>query len=371
MQRSHFGKQKSMIGRWLIGGIIVVIVAILAAGGIYWHQRTDFSAKDAASSKVIEVKIPQGATAKSISVELEKEGVIKHASAFKYYVDKNNINNLNAGYFSLSPKMTIATIATILQKPGSLTPDNGLQKGFVLMREGETAAQFAQTVAKQTNFSSKAWLATLNDKTYLAKLVKAYPELLGSAINASTRYKLEGYLYPATYDVRHAKSPEDITTQMVAKMNQEMQPYFATIKAQHRTVQSVLTLASLVEREAVSQHDRNIIAGVFLNRLDAHMTLGSDVAVKYALNTTKTNLSIADTKVDSPYNLYVKQGLGPGPFNTPSLQSVQAVLHPAERNQKFYYFIADLKTGKIYFTHNIQEHDAINAKLVHGNNSTK
>lgn len=359
--------------RWIIITIIGIgVLILLAVGGTYLHERSDFSAKDLKSTKIIEFKVPQGANAGMIGQQLQNAGVIKYASAFKNYVDLNNVNNLNAGYFALSPKMSIATIVAQLQKPGALTPKEGmLQPGFVLMREGENAAQFAQTVAKQTKFSAKAWLATLNDQAYLQKLAKQYPDLLNSAINAPTRYKLEGYLYPATYDVRNAKTPADITTQMVAKTNQVLQPYYADIKKQKLSVQQILTLASLVEREAVTPHDRGVVAGVFLNRIDDKMTLGSDVAVKYALNTTKTNLSIADTKVDSPYNLYKNQGFGPGPFNSPSLTSILAVLHPIDRDKKYLFFIANLKTGKVYFTQTIQEHDALNAKLVAQNNNTK
>lgn len=359
--------------RWVIIGIIgLVILILLGIGGNYLHQRSDFTAKDVNSSKTIEIKVPRGANADAIGQQLEAAGVIKYASAFKNYVDLNNVNNLNAGYFTLSPKMSIQTIVKHLQQPGALTPNgNDLQPGFVLMREGENAAQFAHNVAKQTKFSAKDWLATLNDQAYLQKLAKQYPDLLGSAINAPTRYKLEGYLYPATYDVRAAKTPEQITTQMVAKTNQVLQPYFAEIKKQKLTVQQILTLASLVEREAVTPHDRGIVAGVFLNRIDDKITLGSDVSVKYALNTNKTNLSIADTKVDSPYNLYKYQGFGPGPFNSPSLSSILAVLHPIDRDKKYLFFIANLKTGKVYFTQTIQEHDALNAKLVEQNNNTK
>lgn len=351
--------------------MLIGLLGALGVGGMYLHRWSDYSAKDTHSSKVVTFKVAQGSTAQTIGNQLKAAGVIKYAQSFTHYVDVNKINNLNAGYFELSPKMTVGEIVAKLQKPGALTPNNQLQHGFVLMREGENAAQFAQGVAKQTPFSADEWLATLNNPDYLKKLEKQFPELLGSAINAPTRYKLEGYLYPATYDVRHAKSPEDITTQMVAKMNQVMQPYLATIKAQNLTVQQVLTLASLVEREGIHQQDREMIAGVFLNRIAANIALGSDVAVKYALNTNKPNLSIADTKVDSPYNLYIHKGYGPGPFNSPSLQSILAVLHPKDRDQKFYYFIANLKTGKIYFTHNIQEHDALNAKLVKENNNTK
>ncbi|EFO69646.1 putative aminodeoxychorismate lyase [Lactobacillus iners UPII 143-D] len=99
-----------------------------------------------------------------------------------------------------------------------------------------------------------------------------------------------------------------------------------------------------------------MIAGVFLNRLDAHMPLQSDIAVMYALKKHKHRLSLKDIKVDSPYNLYVHKGFGPGPFNNPSLDSISAVLNPLERNRHYLYFVADLKTGKVYFNRKYIQH---------------
>ncbi|QBO36937.1 endolytic transglycosylase MltG [Periweissella cryptocerci] len=350
--------------------VILVIVVGAAAGGYYLHLRNDTSALSAKSTKKIEFHVVDGSSSQQIATSLQKKGVIKHDFAFDRYVAKNNINDLKAGYFELSPNMDLATIAKALQQPGAQYPANTTPKGFVLMREGETAEQFAKTVAAETKFSAKDWLATLNDPAYLKRLHALYPELLDSAMKAKgTRYKLEGYLFPATYDVRAATKPSEITTQMVTKTNQVMQPYFGQMKQKKLSVQEVLTLASLVEREAITPTDRAKVAGVFFNRLDTHMTLGSDISVKYALDSDKTNLNNKDTQVKSPYNLYTNQGYGPGPFNSPSLESIEAVLKPLDRDKKFYYFIADLKSGKVYFTHNLVEHEKLNAKLYKINHS--
>ncbi len=113
---------------------------------------------------------------------------------------------------------------------------------------------------------------------------------------------------------------------MVAKTDSVLSSYYTSIQKQGYTVQEVLTLASLAEREGVSGNDRREIAGVFLNRIDAGMPLQSDISVMYALNTHKTHLTNKDTSVDSPYNLYVHTGYGPGPFNSPSETSIRAIL---------------------------------------------
>ena len=117
-----------------------------------------------------------------------------------------------------------------------------------------------------------------------------------------------------------------------------------------------MTLASLVEREGIDEDSRRTIAGVFENRLDVKMPLQSDIATKYALDTDKTNLSNEDVKSDNPYNLYKFSGYGPGPFNNPSLQSIQAVLNPKDRDKGYLYFVANLKTGKVFYSKDYDEH---------------
>ncbi len=134
------------------------------------------------------------------------------------------------------------------------------------------------------------------------------------------------------------------------------------------TIQQVLTLSSLVEREGVSTKDRRKIAGVFLNRIAANMPLQSDISVLYAINKHKKNLSMKDLQSNSPYNLYKNAGYGPGPFNNPSLDSIKAVLNPSERSEGYLYFVANTKTGKIYYSKTLDEHNqkAGNLQSVNG-----
>ena len=104
-----------------------------------------------------------------------------------------------------------------------------------------------------------------------------------------------------------------------------------------------------------------MIAGVFFNRIKANMPLQSDISVMYALNKHKHSLTLKDIKVESPYNLYVHKGYGPGPFNNPSLDSISAVLNPIKSN--YLYFVANLKTGKVYYNENYDEHLKRNSSL--------
>ncbi len=117
-----------------------------------------------------------------------------------------------------------------------------------------------------------------------------------------------------------------------------------------------MTLASLTENEGGSGSARRQIAGVFLNRLDVDMPIQSDISVLYALNTHKKVVTNKDLKTKSPYNLYLHTGYGPGPFSSPSLDSIKAVLNPLDRSKNYLYFVANTKTGKIYFSSTYDQH---------------
>ncbi len=142
---------------------------------------------------------------------------------------------------------------------------------------------------------------------------------------------------------------------MVKASDDVMSSYYQKITEEKLTVHQVLTLASLVEKEGVTDSDRQKIAQVFFNRLAQAMPLQSDISVLYALDEHKEHLSDKDTQVDSPYNLYTNKGYGPGPFNNPSEKAINAVVNP-DINVSDLYFLADVETGKVYFAKTYEEH---------------
>jgi UPF0755 protein len=198
-------------------------------------------------------------------------------------------------------------------------------------------------------------------------MVEKYPKLLTSAKEAKdVRYKLEGYLYPATYNYYDDKGLKDVVEQMINKMDQVMAPYYDVIAEKKMTVHEVLSISSLVEKEGVTEEDRRKIAQVFLNRLAIDMPIQSDISILYAMDEHKVHLSIKDTKVDSPYNLYVNTGTGPGPFNNPSQEAIDTVLNPTPNN--YIYFLADVDTGKVYYAETYEEHLQLKEEYIDSKN---
>lgn len=351
---------------WIVAAMVVLMFVLIGSFG-YNYVQSALKPLDPKSHKKIQVKIPIGSTNKQIGVILEEKKVIKNGFIFAYYVRTKKFASFKAGYYELTPSMTLTQIAQELQKGGANAPINS---GKVLVREGVTADEIGDVIATNTRFSKKDFLDLLNNPKFVTQLKNTYPELLTSALAAqNVRYRLEGYLYPATYTVSKKTTLKQLIEQMVAKSNEMYAPYFAQIKQKGWSVQTALTLASLVEREGVTDDDRQKIAGVFENRLEKGMMIQSDISVLYALGTHKKNVTYDDLNVDSPYNLYKNQGIGPGPFNNPSITSLQAVLNPKDKDKGYLYFIANLKTGKVYFSQTYEQHQELTKKLAKDNDA--
>jgi UPF0755 protein len=356
-QRRTEKKAANRIVTWIIGVLIVLIVIL--GFTTYHYISSSLKPLNPSSKAQVTVKIPIGSTNKEVATKLENKNVIKSATVFNYYVKTHNFSDFQAGTYLFSPSQTLSQITSELQQG----PEKKVM-AKVTVKEGVTIDQIGDAIQKETKFKKSDFLKLMKDESYLKKLQKKYPKLLDSTMaTKNVRYHLEGYLFPARYDIYQGDSLRTLVDGMILKMNQVMTPYYTKINSDDMTVQETLTLASLVEREGVTNTDRKKIAGVFFNRLDIDMPIQSDISVMYALNTHKEHLTNKDTAVQSPYNLYKNKGYGPGPFNSPSLQSIQAVLNPADRDQNYLYFVADLKTGKVYYSHNYDQHLTTNSSL--------
>ncbi|WP_414604942.1 endolytic transglycosylase MltG [Streptococcus equi] len=180
-------------------------------------------------------------------------------------------------------------------------------------------------------------------------------------------YQLEGYLFPATYNYYKETTLKDLAEEMIAAANANLAPYYEAIAASGKTVNEVLTLASLVEKEGSTDDDRRQIASVFYNRLNNGMALQSNIAILYAMGklgekTTLAEDAAIDTTINSPYNVYTNTGLMPGPVDSPGLAAIEATINPAATD--YVYFVADVRTGEVYYAKTFEEHSANVEKYV-------
>ncbi|MFT0197185.1 endolytic transglycosylase MltG [Candidatus Enterenecus avicola] len=336
--------------------VLIVVLVFLVIGGIlgfsaYRYVTSSLQPLDPDDTEKVTIVIPSGSSNKAIGEILEDENIIKSGMIFNYYTKFNNLTGFQAGTYHFSPNMTLEAISEQLQNgEGSVTSD-----AKVTIPEGFDVDQIGDALAEATNISKDDFLALMESDEFFEKMKETYPELLASAGDAQgVRYRLEGYLFPATYDYYTGNTLEEVVTQMVDKSNSVLSKYFDQIAQKEMTVQEVLTLASLVEKEGSKLEDRKNIAQVFFNRLAIDMPLQSDISILYALGEHKELVTYEDTQVDSPFNLYVHTGYGPGPFNNPSEAAIQAVLDPTPNN--YYYFVADIQTQEVYFAETYEQH---------------
>lgn len=339
---------------------ILIIAGILAISG-YNYVSAGLKPLDTNDKKLVQVEIPSGSSNRQIGEILEKDDIIRDGLVFNFYTKFKNLTNFQAGYYQFSPNMTLDQIGKELQQGGSDVPLDDASK--LTIPEGYDVDQIGTLVAKKTDFSKDDFLNLMNDEAFFNQLKEQYPDLLTDAGNAEgVKYRLEGYLFPATYNVLKTNNLQELVTQMVDATNQVVAPYYSRIKEKGMTVQEVMTLASLVEKEGVTTEDRKKIAQVFFNRIDEGMPLQSDISILYALGEHKEVVTYKDTEIDSPYNLYVNTGYGPGPFDSPSQDAILAVLEPTAND--YYYFVADISTGKVYYAKTYDEHMELVEKYV-------
>lgn len=332
--------------------IILILLAFVGVGIRMIQVSQNTQEMEAEKKPAISITIDEGEAVSDIASKLEKEGVINNAGLFKLYVRlKNEGADFKAGTHLFAENMPMKAVVKELKNASG----GGVGVVKILVREGSTLDQIAEAVEKATGVSKKEFKATVTDEALIQQLVDRHPDLLKEvADKEDVRYTLEGYLFPATYDYNLKEGLPSLITQMVDKCAEVVGPFEADIQASGHTVNEIMAMASLIEKEGVTPEDRQKISSVFYNRIAQGMPIQSDISVLYALGTHKEMVTFKDLEVDSPYNLYKNEGLPPGPMNSPSEEAIDAAVHPADTN--YIYFYADLKTGKVYFTDDYDQH---------------
>lgn len=353
----------------VVMSLVVVFFLATCTFGFFW-VKSSLEPINTEAKKTIQVEIPEGSSTKEIANILFENDLIKNATVFNYYSKIKSYNNYQSGFYNLSQSMSVDDLAKALQESGTPTAQEE-PAGKVLIVEGYTLTQIANSVTlnaktddktDKTPFTSEEFLATVTNQEFIDRMVATYPNLFASlpAADSGVIYRLEGYLFPAVYDYYDDATIEDLVEQMISTTDARLQPYYEAIANKNLTVNEVLTLASLVEKEGSTDEDRRNIASVFFNRLNAEMPLQSNIAILYAQGKLGEETTLAedtniDTSIESPYNIYWRAGLMPGPVDSPSLSAIEAVLNANATD--YYYFVADVTTGTVYFANTIEEHD--------------
>ena len=354
-------KETSIIKKIMKYFMIALLVIVLVGGFFTWNYiKGETQPVDTAQTELISFDIEQGASVKEVSKALQDEGIIRNSKLFNFYLKFKNVSGFKSGLYHVSKSMTLDEIIAELSGQGKDKDQNATK---VLIREGEQLTEIAKEVEKSTKYSAEDFMAKVQDEDFLRYLVQKFPKLLTQSYNGyQVKYVLEGYLFPATYDMNDSKTLQMLITEMVAKTDEVMSKYYDKILASDYTLQEIMAMASLIEKEGSKLEDRKKISSVFHNRIKENMKLQTDVSVQYALGEHKEALSLEDLEVDSPYNLYQNYGVGPGPYNSPSEDAIVAAMEPEKTD--YLYFLADIHTKEIYYAKTYEEHLELKAKYI-------
>lgn len=328
-ERINTGEQHSMKSNNTTKTRLVSFVAVLGiciVGSLIWWKNA-MSPVDENDTKPITFVVPKGQGTKEIAKRLASEGLIRSQIGFYILVRFFNTNGqIQAGEFRLNKTMDTRTIAKELTV--------GKMDVWVTIPEGWRTEEIATEIAKELNIPEKTFLEEAK----------------------------EGYMFPDTYSI-----PEDATAGAVVKLfsdtfYEKVTPQMiADAKKEGLSLSSVVTIASLVEREGRNNQDRPVIAGILLNRLHQNWPLQVDATLQYILGYQtqektwwKKELTDADKKIDSPYNTYLQSGLPPTPIANPGIEAIRAVIYPEKTEYMFY--LHDTNGGAHYAT-TIEEHE--------------
>ncbi|PYN71905.1 MAG: endolytic transglycosylase MltG [Candidatus Rokuibacteriota bacterium] len=292
-----------------------------------------------AGSLVVELPAHDGVL--GIANRLQRADAIRSRAGFVLLtMARGSSRSLKAGEYELERGATTLDVLTLIES-------GRVKQHAILHPEGATVTELARVLEADRLTTSRDVARLSTDAAFLKTLSIDGPSL-------------EGYLFPDTYQLVRGMTPEEILTRMVLRMRSKLGADIAArARARGFTVHQLLTLASIIEREAVDREEMRTISAVFWNRLKVDMPLQADPTVQYAAGKERRALTRADLQLDHPYNTYRRSGLPPGPIASPGLAAVAAALDPAP--VKYLYFVA-IDEHRHFFSYTIEQHNAAVAR---------
>jgi UPF0755 protein len=312
---------------------LACVVAVFLALQSFWT----FTAAPAlqAGPRIIEIPAHQGLT--SMARRLDDAGVIRSPLGFMLLaLARGTARTLKAGEYEVPQGANTLAVLGLLE-------GGRVRQHPVLFREGDSLADLALALERERLSRADDILRVARDPIFLKTL----------AIGAES---LEGYLFPDTYQLVKGMTPEEILARMAARMRDQITPdILALARDRDITVHQLLTLASIIEKEAVVRAEMPLISAVFWNRMKRGMPLQADPTVQFAVGKDGRALTRADLQVDSPYNTYRRGGLPPGPIGAPGRAAIEAAVKPAAVN---YLYFVSIDDRRHHFSTNLAEHNA-------------
>lgn len=356
-------KETSLLYRFVRKLLIYIISLGIVVSSVYMGVNFVYSKYimpvDANNSELVEIEIPRGSSLGAIAQILYDNNLIRSKTAFKLYVDlSNKTSQLKAGKYKLSKNMELGEIMDEL-----LAGNAASDTVSITIIEGWDIRKIAKYLVKEKGFQfteqefiDAAKVENFTDFVFLQDIPEERKK--GEAGIAP----LEGYLFPDTYLVYQDASPEDIMRKMLVQFEKVYnESVLEKAQSLEMTMDEVVTLASIIRREARITDEFAKISAVFHNRLKKDMPLGADSTIQFLINEDRWDFSIEETKIDSPYNTYQNTGLPIGPIASPGRLALVSAVNPYEEfmnpNKPYLYFVLkDPKTGEHVFNTSYEQH---------------
>ncbi len=324
--------------------IIILLAMVLSFSACVSEE--DLKPIDETSTEAIVVDIPTGSTSIQIGEVLANNGLVKSKGVFAYQAKKRKVeDSMQAGKYELSKSMSVDEMIDKLVE-GEIY----INTVSVLIPEGYEFRMIVDKLSTELGLDKDKLIDIAENHDFNYKFLSDVPE--------DVKYRLEGYLFPATYTFNREATELEVLTAMLDKFDSVYtEESYAKAEELGMTTNQVITMASIIEREAASNEERDIIAGVFYNRLKQNMMFQSCATVQYILEERKPELLYSDLEVVSPYNTYKNMGLPPGPIASPGQLSIEAALNPVEHDYLF-FVVSGNNDGKHVFSKTNAEHEA-------------
>lgn len=321
--------------------IFLIIVVVLL--GSFFSYKKSLNPISPVKGSEKEINIEKGSNLNSIAEKLKESGLIKSKNAFKIRSKQLGLDNkFKAGKYNLDTSMSVDDIAKVLSEGSN---DDTLR---FTIPEGYELRQIAEKLSTEGIIDKERFLNLVSNKNNFEDEFTFLKEL-------NNEQDLEGFLFPATYEIYEGEDEESIIKRMLNAFEIVYEEEIVDkLHEKELNLNGLITLASIVEREGKLDEERPLMAAVFYNRLDQNMNLGSCATVQFILGERKENLSTEDTKINSPYNTYINSGLPPAPIASPGRESIKAVMNPADVD--YLYFVLTGDDGSHTFTKTYSEH---------------
>jgi len=320
--------------------LLVILIVLIGAGAGLWFVWKVYEMPDFEGEK--EFVVASGEGVNQISQNLFEKNIIKSKFAFETYVYLRGLEgSMQAGTYVMVPMNMIDLTNTLVA--GKV--DNETE---IKLIEGWTIKEMAESLEKEGLVAADDFMAAARVENY-----RDYFDFLAD-VDQKT---LEGYLFPDTYRIFKDATASEIVYKMLENFEQKMTSAFLTeITAKGRSLQDVITMASIIEMEVPNDEDRKIVSGILWKRLDIGMALQVDSSLKYAIGKENRNsLTYDELEIDSPYNTYKNQGLPPTAIANPGESAIRAAIYP--KSSDYWFYLSD-KEGNTIFSKDLDEHNA-------------